>query len=258
MNLLELMLSRHVMWPIGMRWAVQDRDGEVKFAANCPPKPPMVDTWDRDQETKETKELTIILNTRAEDWRNRVVERNEYQAAGGWMEWEGGECPVPKETPIMYTTKRVVAEKCVAGACSWRHIGDDSDILAYCVTAIIPERNPETVVRALERLYAKLGVTTLEGAFAKIDEGILASAKHTIVHGPDTFKDSIILLRSRQTVVWTHNGKEYISPLTEVLIDPDKDELAAHLLSGLCKVQIAPIHIAEVRKQVGWVYPEND
>ena len=253
MNLLELMLENKVVWPVGAGYAVQDYNGKIKFSDKQPVCNGKYYEW-------EECWVTHSVSTREQlnDWHKTIITREQYQAAGGWMGWEGGECPVPKETPILYSTKAITAEPARAGACSWEHIGNDSDILAYCVTAIIPERNPETVVRALERLYAKLGVTTLEGAFAKIDEGILASARHTIVHGPDTFKDCIILLRSRQTVVWTHNGKEYISPLTEVLIDPDKDELAAHLLSGLCKVQIAPIHIAEVRKQVGWVYPENN
>lgn len=110
---------------------------------------------------------------------------------------------------------------------------------------------------ALTQLYAKLGVTTLEEALAEIDGRLLAPTRHTIVHGPDTFKDCIILLKSRKTVVWGHNDKEYISPLTDVLIDPNQDELVAYLLSGLCKAQITPAHIAEVRDQVHWVYREN-
>lgn len=92
---------------------------------------------------------------------------------GGWS-GKGGKRPVPKETPIMYTTKVITAEPAKAGACSWGH-----------------------------------------------------------------------------------NGKEYISPLTDVLIDPNQDELVAYLLSGLCKAQITPAHIAEVRDQVHWVYREN-
>ena len=253
MNLLELMLENKVVWPVSAGYAVQDDDGKVKFGYGGPPILCTTGIWHRDVEV-----AVVPIRDLASDWETSIITKKQYYVAGGWMEWKGGECPVPKETPILYTTKVVTAEPCRAGACSWEHIGNDSDILTYRLAGAIPEQNSESATRALERLYAKLGVTTLGGAFAKIDEGILASARHTIIHGPDVFKDCIILLRSRQTVVWTHNGKEFISPLTDVLIDHDKDELVAYLLTGLCKAQITPIHIAEVRKQVGWVYSDND
>lgn len=186
-----------------------------------------------------------------------MVDYKEYQAAGGWVAWEGGKCPLPKETLIMYRTRTVVAERAKAGDCCWVHSGYVNDIVAYCLATSIPEQGTENAVRALKQIYVKLGVTTLEEAFTKIDEGTSASMGHTIVHGPDTFKDCVILLKSHQTVVWRHNGKEYTSPLAEVLIDPNKDELVAYLLSGLYKIQIDPAHIAEVRDQVHWVYREN-
>ena len=257
MNLLELMLKKKVVWPVGMRWAVQDKDGEVKFACKSLPKPPAIEVWNLEQETKQTRSHTLALDVLANDWRTRIVYRNGYRAAGGWMEWKGGECPVPKETPILYTTKMTTAEPARAGACSWKHFGGQNDILAYCLTAIIPGYNSNDAEEALTQLYAKLGVTTLEEALAEIDGKLLAPTRHTIVHGPDTFKDCIILLKSRKTVVWGHNDKEYISPLTDVLIDPSQDERVAYLLSGLCKAQITPAHIAEVRDQVHWVYQEN-
>lgn len=257
MNLLELLLKNKVVWPVGMRWAVQDKDGEVKFACKSLPKPPAIEVWDLGQETKQTRSHTLAFNVLASDWRTRIVDCNEYRAAGGWMKWEGGERPVPKEAPIMYATRVGTAESAKAGACRWEHVGDDSDIIAYYLTAIIPGSSSNDAAGDLAQLYAKLGVTTLEEAFAKIDEELTPPTRHTIVHGPGMFKNCVILLKSRKTVVWGHNDKEYISPLTDVLIDPNQDELVAYLLSGLCKAQITPAHIAEVRDQVHWVYREN-
>ena len=253
MTLLELMLKENVKWPVGAEYAVQDDDGEkVNFGRGRPPKLCGTGVWHRDIEV-----TTTPIHCLASDWASRIITRVEYQAAGGWMGWRGGECPVPKETPILYRTKMTPAEPAKAGACSWEHDGGIGDIIAYCLTAIIPGRNLEGAAGDLAQLYAKLGVTTLEEALAEIDEKLLAPTRHTIVHGPDTFKDCVILLKSRKTVVWGHNGKEYISPLTEVLIDPNKDELVAYLLSGLYKVQIDPAHIAEVRNRVHWIYREN-
>lgn len=254
MNLLELMLENKVVWPVGAGYAVQDDDGmKVKFGYGRPPTLCTTGIWHREVEV-----AVVPIRGLASDWATSIITKNQYYVAGGWMEWKGGECPVPKEAPILYTTKVVTAEPCRAGACSWEHIGNDSDILAYRLTAIIPGRNPKETADALAQIYIKLGVTTLEEALAEIDKGIPTSMGHTIVHGPDTFKDCTILLKSKQTVVWVHNGKEHISPITEVVIDPSEDELVAYLLSGLCKVQIDPAHIAEVRDQVNWFYQDND
>ena len=257
MNLLELMLKKKVVWPVGMRWAVQDKDGEVKFACKSLPKPPAIEVWNLEQETEQTRSHTLALGVLANDWRTRIVYRNGYRAAGGWMEWKGGECPVPKETPILYTTKMTTAEPARAGACSWEHFGRQSDILAYCLTAIIPGNSANDAEEALTRLYTKLGVTTLEAAFAVIDEWVPTSVGHTIARGETIFRDCTIVLQTEKSVVWVHNKEEYITPLTEILIDPSQDELTAYLLSGLCKAQVTPAHIAEVREQVHWVYREN-
>ena len=257
MNLLELLLEQNTIWPVGMRWAVQDKDGEIRFACKATPKPPVMEVWDCRQETIETKKCVISSHKCADDWRTRIVDCNEYRAAGGWMCWKGGERPVPKETTIEYKARGGGINSARAGACSWFHLKDECDIVAYRTINLIPKQNTDKAATELAQLYAKLGVTTLEEAFAEIDKGTPATTRHTIVHGPDTFNDCIILLRSRQTVVWGHNGKEYISTLSEVLIDPNKDELVAYLLSGLYKIQIDPAHIAEVRDQVHWVYREN-
>lgn len=257
MNLLELLLEQNTIWPVGMRWAVQDKDGEIRFACKAIPKPPVMEVWDCSLEAGETKKYAVLSNKRADDWRTRIIDCNEYRAAGGWMEWKGGECPVPKETTIEYKTLGGRINFARADTCSWFHLKDECDIVVYRTINLIPEQNADKAVKELAQLYVKLGVSTLEEALAEIDGKLLAPTRHTIVHGPDTFKDCIILLKSRKTVVWGHNDKEYISPLTDVLIDPNQDELVAYLLSGLCKAQITPVHIAEVRDQVHWVYREN-
>ena len=258
MNLLALMLEGKVVWPAAAGFAAQDKSDYIVHFYRVEPDPVKYLEWRlSENEGVWTKRPKHPLSGLASDWDTHVVTKEEYQAAGGWIGWEGGNCPVPKEAPILYTTKVLTAEPARAGACSWDHVGDDSDILAYCLTAIIPGCSSNDAAEALTRIYAKLGVTTLEEAFAKIDEGAAASVRHTIVHGPDTFKNCTILLKSRQTIVWGHNGKEYISPIMDVLIDPSQDERVAYLLTGLCKAQVTPAHVQQVREQVCWVYPEN-
>lgn len=142
MSLLKLMLSQHVLWPVGAEFAVQDGDDRtVQFCFESPVKSELGQKyWVTPGMAAHSK---ISINTLADDWSTSIITREEYQAAGGWMKWEGGERPVTKEAPIMYSTKAVTAEPVRAGACSWEHVGDDSDILAYCLTAIIPGCNLE-------------------------------------------------------------------------------------------------------------------
>ena len=258
MNLLELMLERKIVWPTAAGFAAQDKSDYVVHFYRLEPDPVRSLEWHlSENEGHWSNRPKHRLGGLASDCDTHVVTREEYQAAGGWMGWGGDDRPVPKEASIEYITQGGRIDSARAGACSWVHIGNDSDITSYRLMNIIPGQSQDKAVRELAQLYAKLEVTTLEEAFAKIDEGAAASVRHTIVHGPDMFKNCTILLKSRQTVVWGHNGKEYISPITDVLIDPSQDERVAYLLTGLCKAQVTPTHVQQVREQVCWVYPEN-
>ena len=86
MTLLELMLKKKVVWPVGAEYAVQDDDGEkVKFGRGRPPKLCSTGVWQRDVEV-----ATTPIHCLASDWASRIITRVEYQAAGGCMEWKRG------------------------------------------------------------------------------------------------------------------------------------------------------------------------
>ena len=79
MNLLELMLKEEVEWPVGAVSAVQDYDGELKFGAvGVPIIAESGKTWVDGGFTK-----GLVSASLADDWKTRIITREEYKAAGG-------------------------------------------------------------------------------------------------------------------------------------------------------------------------------
>ena len=93
MNLLELMLKEKVEWPAGAEFAAQDGDDRtVQFCFESPVKSELGQRyWVTPGMAAHSK---IRINTLADDWSTCIITREEYQAAGGWMKWEGGDRPV--------------------------------------------------------------------------------------------------------------------------------------------------------------------
>ena len=52
-----------------------------------------------------------------------------------WIEWKGGECPVPSDTLVEVRTRGCGKVGGMAGALMWGHQGDLGDIVAYRVVA---------------------------------------------------------------------------------------------------------------------------
>lgn len=61
---------------------------------------------------------------------------SELMTNHGWIEWHGGKCPLPADTPVEVMT-RDGKQIQVLGACRavWTHVGDNGDIVAYRVGA---------------------------------------------------------------------------------------------------------------------------
>lgn len=66
-----------------------------------------------------------------------VVYAGQYEAAlaaknDGWIEWGGGECPVPRDTMVDVIFGRGgIMSTNIADCWRWNHSGTDSDIIAY-------------------------------------------------------------------------------------------------------------------------------
>lgn len=100
MNLLELMLKEEVEWPVGAEFAAQSVKAEIVLCKYgfIEGMVSLAGTWS----SVGGAIVTAIQSTigRADDFHKRIITREEYQAAGGWMKWEGGELPFDGSTRV--------------------------------------------------------------------------------------------------------------------------------------------------------------
>ena len=94
MNLLELMLKEEVEWPVGADGVVQDGDKCLYFYSGdgIPFMHEGAASWSPNGGFIRNT-MTCLCDLSC-DWSNRIITREEYQAAGGWMKWELGNRPV--------------------------------------------------------------------------------------------------------------------------------------------------------------------
>ena len=93
MNLLELMLKEEIEWPVGAGFAAQDQiyNGVSNNLCFYYSKPSRAHShmWSA-KEGANVLAPSSSLKLLSDDWLTRIITREEYQAAGGWMKWEGG------------------------------------------------------------------------------------------------------------------------------------------------------------------------
>ena len=95
----------------------------------------------------------------------RVVEQ---PAQDGWIEWSGGECPVPKGTIVDVRYRNGQENTCAEaltlgkGASDWDLDGDPRDIIAYRIAEQPSTEPAATAVQVGGDHYKKLGIQPIE------------------------------------------------------------------------------------------------
>ena len=139
MNLLELMLHEKVEWHVRAKFAAQDITMKVFMYSESP-------VFDGDIWCGNSISSPWSLYKSGDDFRTRIITREEYQSAGGWMKWEGGKRPVPSGSMVNFVARGdVVILVGIAGSIEWHHCGEESDIIAYRIINQLPVQldNPE-------------------------------------------------------------------------------------------------------------------
>lgn len=134
-------------WPDGANFIAADSDGDIDSYNNIP----VIDGSGlsyRDSKS-EGYFLKLINSTegfRAIDWETAIITRDQYEAAlaasqaptadaDGWIEWHGGECPVPEVAlvEVKYRNEKSYHIKGInaAGKWNWQHDDHNGDIIAY-------------------------------------------------------------------------------------------------------------------------------
>lgn len=135
-------------WPDVANWAAQDkrtplRGFDIIVLYKVKPKRPRAgsDFWGGD--TVESDVAGYINHEKLlNNWHQTILSREEYFSAypadpvvdaDGWIEWEGGECPVRDDCIVSYKMRSGEAFKRgePASEVRWHHNGIATDIIAY-------------------------------------------------------------------------------------------------------------------------------
>lgn len=148
MKLIDILveeLPKRGGWPKGANCITQDGDLKVE-PAYCHPSVAKCDDdgfWFLDS----SRIGGFLVDTLASDYTTAIITREQYEAAlaaknEGWIEWSGGECPVPRGTlvDVRYRDgKQLNALSANYGTLNprdasfvfWRNDGSEKDIIAY-------------------------------------------------------------------------------------------------------------------------------
>lgn len=140
MNLLELMLKEEVEWPVGAEYAVQDADKFLKFSSvgSFPEYDKSDEMWVRDANRGVSG--SRVIKSLSRDWSSRIITREEYQSAGGWMKWEGGECPVDGQTTVDTKWDCDTSFECLAEKTTWMRETDGANIISYRIITSVAQQ----------------------------------------------------------------------------------------------------------------------
>lgn len=130
MKLIDILvreLPKRGGWPIESNGCRQFPDGEVCFS-NVGKKPDFYTECATDVDLVWRK--TVTPHVSREQYESALAAKNE-----GWIEWGGGECPVPGDTEILIKCKSEGAwdyrHKQRADEVSWTHDDSMLDVIAY-------------------------------------------------------------------------------------------------------------------------------
>ena len=132
MKLLDIMLKHEIKWPAEAQCAVQDDDGILKWVfSNSLPELWDSGVWYRGKLSGSDPVFGFI--NLADDWHTHIITHAEYQTAGGWMKWEGGDNPIGDS----YVEAKLRDGSSYIGLFEepefWAYTGSNTDIVAYRV-----------------------------------------------------------------------------------------------------------------------------
>ena len=142
MKLIELLvkeLPKRGGWPEGAESVVQDADDtEFYFFTGGPVKNSGRSWWFAGDDSREDNSHWIFFegkNDVADDCNSSIITRSQYESAlaasEGWIEWEGGECPVDGAEIVHVKFRTGSEDPGVAGVWHWEHDGSHTGIIAY-------------------------------------------------------------------------------------------------------------------------------
>ncbi|UVX31638.1 hypothetical protein S13e_00052 [Klebsiella phage VLCpiS13e] len=143
MKLIDILVEETIenswSWPEHANCITQDHDREI-MPATCQPCVAKFEVSFNRWFLNGSRIYCFIADVLASDYETAIITREQYEAAlaaknEGWIEWGGGECPVPGDTDVLIKCKSEGAWDCRrkqrADEVSWTHDDSALDVIAY-------------------------------------------------------------------------------------------------------------------------------
>ena len=238
-TLLQLMLESNVVLHKGILYAVQSwpakdiptvEDPGVCLYQECPSLAPD-GTW----VSSNGPSGFSSVGGWAEDRLTKVISKEEYQAAGGWMEYDGEGKPVPDGTQVdavwddnrgsqFYVCERTkhAWDKGSRNILRYRILVDDTPV---------NEPDPAATKQASKETESTCTILTADGRL---------------------YYDSRVMYQSNNHIVWECEGVEHASRAECITVSPADEVIASITLLRLCKIAISPSIMLELMNEMGW------
>lgn len=237
MTLLELLrqeLPKRGGWRQDVKTMTQDKWKDI-WGYNC------YQPWLKNSGSWVSKsELDLVINSKVKvselaiDWQTAIITREQYEAAlaaknDGWIEWGGGECPVPGDTEVLVKCKSEGAwdYRCKqrADEVSWTHDDSMLDIIAYRLHHPQEAEQPEESEEDLNECIGQAPVTEWNGEGLP-PVGMEIEYKFAKANYRTDFSRGKVLAYGMRNVFMEHwaSKNEFIQPLDKIEFRPLRTE----------------------------------
>ena len=180
---LARIISENGGWRDGAEFAAQDKGGKVFFYGIKPTPHPRVDGWSFNGVMDG---YWVACGNELPNWHQTILSREEYfhlypaPDADGWIEWNGGECPVDENCIVSYKMKNAETFKRgePASEVRWTHNGAATDIIAYRLHK--PEQAKPEFCESVMRSIPGLGINSKNIDINQVDDINVVESKPTI------------------------------------------------------------------------------
>ena len=176
----------------------------------------------------------------AEDRLRRIISKEEYQAAGGWMDYDGSGSPAQAGIIKAGTLVEVALDD---GSTTQFRDGDGSGVAWIGGSPRILRYR----ILVGETPINKPGPAAMEQASKEAESTCTIILKTGLM-----YVGARVMYQSPQTIVWEHKGVETACRAEYVTINPSQHEMASQVLYQLGKVSVSPSLMLELMKEMGW------
>ena len=243
-TLLQLMLESNVIWHKGMVYAVQSwpakdiptvEDPGVYLYQECPSLAPD-GTW----VSSNGPSGFSSVGGWAEDRLRRIISKEEYQAAGGWMDYDGSGSPAQAGIIKAGTLVEVAWDD---GSTTQFRDGDGSGVAWI-------GGSPRIL-----RYRILVGETPINGPGPAATEQASKDTESTctiLTSDGSLYYDSRVMYQSKNHIVWECEGVEHASRAEYITVSPANEVIASITLRRLCKIAISPSIMLELMNEMDW------